>query len=70
MTHETDTQLRLRRAKESMARAREAESVARKALCDAVQASARAKERYEELFILEEREECQRRKAEYRHTTQ
>lgn len=70
MTHaQTDTQIRLRRAKEALASAREAEATARKALHDAMQASARAKERHDELFLLEEREECQRRKREYRHAT-
>jgi hypothetical protein len=66
---ETDTQVRLRRAKESLLIAREAENTARIALADAVRTTARAKERYEELFMQEGREEVQRRKHDYCHAT-
>lgn len=67
--YETETQVRLRRAKEALQRAREIESAARTALNTAVLATARAKERYEELFLLEEWEEAQRRKHDYLHST-
>lgn len=62
MPHETENQLRLRRAKEALAGYREAESQARKALNQAIEATKRMKERYEELFQQEERTQYELRK--------
>lgn len=60
--NETENQVRLRRAKESLAAYRDAETQARKALADAVNATKLAKDRYEELFMAEESAEAVRRK--------
>lgn len=67
--HETETQTRLRRAKEALDAAREHERAAIQALHDAQHARERAKERYTELFHREEHEEAQRRLSDYRHST-
>ena len=67
--NETELQTRLRRAKESLATARDNEATARKAYNDAMESTKRAKEKYEELFTAEEQAEMKRRKAEYRHST-
>lgn len=67
--NETENQIRLRRAKESLAAYRAAESEARKALFYAVESTKRGKEKYEELFMAEESAEAARRKADYRHET-
>lgn len=67
--NETEVQTRLRRAKESLAIAREKEIDARKAFNDAAESVKRAKERYEELFMAEEMAEVARRKSDYRHET-
>ncbi len=67
--HETDTQTRLRRAKEALDAAREHERSCIQALNDARKSKERAKERYSELFHQEEQEEVARRRAEYRHAT-
>ncbi len=67
--HETDTQTRLRRAKEALDAYREKERTALQAAHDARQDTARAKARYEALFHQEEQEEVARRRAEYRHAT-
>lgn len=67
--NETENQTRLRRAKESLTTARDTEAIARKALNDATEGTKRAKERYEELFMAEEKAEALRRKADYRHET-
>ena len=67
MTKETDTQIRLRRAKEALENARQQEIAAIKTRAIASETVKRAKERYEELFAQEEREECARRKANYLH---
>lgn len=69
MKHETDNQIRLRRAAESLSTAREAEATARRALNDATEAVKRAKERHEELFMAEEKAEVARRKSAYDHCT-
>lgn len=61
--NETENQTRLRRAKEAIAAFRETEAAARKALNDATEATKRAKERYEELFLAEEKAEAARRKS-------
>lgn len=58
---ETETQTRLRRAKEALSVARDRELTARKALNDAIQTTARLKEQYGLLFLKEEKEECARR---------
>lgn len=67
--NETENQTRLRRAKDALAFARETETSARKALSDAVEATKRAKERYEDLFLAEEQAECARLKSTYDHAT-
>jgi len=69
MTHETENQIRLRRAKEILATNRMMENQARKALAEAIEASKLAKERYEELFVAEDKAEFARRKAAYYHCT-
>jgi hypothetical protein len=63
---ETETQTRLRRAKEALDAARENELAAIRALDQARQTRERAKERYSELFGREEREEVARRLTEFR----
>lgn len=60
--HETEDQTRLRRAKEAIATFQAREIEARKALLDAVEATKRARERYEELFLAAEQREYIRRK--------
>ena len=61
--NETENQIRLRRAKEALAAARDRESTARRALAEATESVKAAKDRYEELFMAEERAESARRKA-------
>lgn len=58
---ETETQSRLRRAKEALETARERERIAIRALDEAKKSKERAKERYTELFNQEEQEEIARR---------
>jgi hypothetical protein len=60
--NETENQMRLRRAKESLATARERESIARRAFADATESLKAAKERYEDLFMAEEKAEATRRR--------
>lgn len=69
MSNETETQMRLRRAKETLASCREWEAQSRKELINAEAATKRAKERYEDFFAKEQVEEIARRKAIYGHTT-
>ena len=66
---ETETQIRLRRSKEALVAAREAEANARRILNDAIQSTQRAKERYEELFAADQAAEVARRRKEYMHCT-
>lgn len=66
---ETENQTRLRRAKESIVFFQANEVEARKALANAVEATKRAKEKYEELFIAEENIERIRRMNKYNHCT-
>jgi hypothetical protein len=54
MTHETEHQTRLRRAKEAIKAYQDAEDAARIALANATQATKRAREKYDELFAAEE----------------
>ena len=63
---ETENQIRLRRAKESLTHAREVEAATRKQLIDDEGYTKRAKERYDELFMAEEMAEAARRKADSR----
>lgn len=67
--NETENQIRLRRAKESLAAARDREAIARRAHADATESVKAAKERYEELFLAEEKAASDRLKADYRHAT-
>jgi hypothetical protein len=60
--NETENQVRLRRAKEALAAARDRESIARRALADATEAVISAKGRYGELFMAEEKAEAERRR--------
>ena len=69
MTKETETQTRLRRAKEALAQAIEQENEARRALRRAEESRKLMKEKYEALFLKEEQEEVQRRMSDYRHCT-
>ena len=64
--HETETQTRLRRAKEALDTARANELAAIRALNQARETKERAKERYTDLFDREEREEAARRLKEPR----
>lgn len=66
---ETETQIRLRRSKETLVAAREAEANARRILHDAIQSTQRAKERYEELFAADQAAEVAFRCKEYMHCT-
>jgi len=59
--NETENQIRLRRAKEALAAARDRETIARRAMADATESVKSAKDRYEELFMAEERAEATRR---------
>lgn len=63
---ETETQTRLRRAKEALETARANERAAIQALNQATEVRHRAKERYTDLFDREEREEAARRLKEPR----
>lgn len=67
--NETENQIRLRRAKEALAATRDREAIARRALADATESVKSAKERYEELFMAEEKAAAARLKADYRHAT-
>ena len=69
MTTETETQTRLRRAKESLASYQSSEIEARKALAAAVESTKRAREKYEELFLAEEELEYARKMVNYNHCT-
>jgi hypothetical protein len=69
MINETENQIRLRRAKESLATCQVAETEARKALARAIEGTKRARERYDELFIAEENQERARRIITYNHPT-
>jgi hypothetical protein len=60
--NETENQIRLRRAKEALSAAKEIADNTRRALIDADSSFKRAREKYEELFLIEEQEECKRRK--------
>jgi hypothetical protein len=61
MNNETEDQTRLRRAKEAMASCQSAENEARKSLALAVESTKRSREKYEELFLAEEKREVFRR---------
>ena len=69
MIHETDLQIRLRRAKEALSYALDKESEARRTLLRAEESRRAAKEKYDTLFLEEEQEEVVRRKSEYNHCT-
>ena len=66
---ETENQIRLRRAKESLQMARDNQIDCLRAIRDADESVKRCKERYDELFLKVEQEECDRAKLEYRHST-
>lgn len=67
--NETESQMRLRRAKEALEYARECANSARKQLRDADESARIAKERYEEAFMANEIAEVARLKASYYHST-
>ncbi len=69
MIHETETQTRLRRAKESLAAYKNAEDEARKILAGAMESTKRAREKYEELFLAEDKREHARKMNAYDHCT-
>ncbi len=69
MNHETELQIRLRRAEEALAYAVEEESEVRHALRIAEESRRVAKEKYEALFVEEEQAETDRRKGAYNHRT-
>lgn len=58
---ETDNQIRLRRAKEALTASFDKQTEARNAYNRAIDATRIAKERYEQLFLEEERQEAARR---------
>ena len=59
--NETENQTRLRRAKDALEIHRESEARMRHQLAGAVEATKRARERHEELFMAEEKAEATRR---------
>jgi hypothetical protein len=59
---ETETQTILRRAKDAVAHCREREEQAIKALASAREDTRKAREKYERLFLEEERREAERRR--------
>lgn len=59
---ETELQFRLRKSIEALADARNNEAALRKSLHDATDTTAKAKARFEELFLAEEKAEVARRK--------
>lgn len=67
--NETENQTRLRRAKEALEQCRTREKELRVDLAAAVESTKRAKSRYEELFLEEERLETDRLKRTYSHCT-
>jgi hypothetical protein len=69
MINETENQIRLRRAKEAVSACRFVESEARKALASAVESTKQAREKYEELFMAEEKQERARSMRDYSHCT-
>jgi hypothetical protein len=69
MIHETDNEIRLRRAQEYLEHAREANQRAAQAAYAATEDFRKAKERVEGLYLKVEAEEVQRRKATYNHFT-
>lgn len=69
MQNETASQTVLRRAKEALAAFVEQENTARKALAAAAESTRNAREKYEQLFMEEEKREMERRRREYMHST-
>lgn len=69
MSNETETQTRLRRAKEALAAYQNAEAEARKVLAGAIESTKRARDKYAELFLAEETRERARRMDTYNHCT-
>lgn len=69
MTHETATQMRLRRAKDALVTSRAQAADARQRLSLAERSVETAKAHYEQLFLKEEREERERRMNAYNHCT-
>jgi len=65
--NETENQVRLRRSKEALLCYRYTEDEARKNLAIAVELTKRAREKYEELFMAEEKAEQQRLIESYNH---
>ena len=59
--NETENQIRLRRAKEALAACQSSENEARRVLAAAVESTKRAKEKYETLFMAEDKAEYNRR---------
>lgn len=60
---EHDDNLRLRRSEQALAAYREQENAARRALNEAIEATKRAKEKYEALFAECEKRACERRRS-------
>ena len=69
MINESETQIRLRRATEALQIAKARENEARQALASAVQSTATAKAKYEELFHRWNKEEYAKQMNDYRHCT-
>lgn len=69
MNHETESQTRLRRAKEALENYQAAEAEARKALHHATESTKRAREKYSELFHAEENRVRERLIKDYNHCT-
>ena len=69
MPKETDTETRLRRATDALAIARRQEDAARRALAQAVQSTARAKEKFSQLLNQLAQEEVRQQMTDYRYYT-
>lgn len=69
LANETENQTRLRRATKSLEDCRAAENEASKALALAVESTKRTRERWEQLFLVEEKQESARLREAYNHAT-
>ena len=69
MLKETETETRLRRATDALATARRQEDAARRALAQAVQSTARAREKFSELLNTLGQEEVRLQMTDYRYYT-
>lgn len=66
MTHETEGQMIVRRAREAVTACSERENELRRQLADAVRSTRSAREKFERVFLEEEAREAARRKEQNR----